>query len=117
MPARHGSRILLWTLLALIVAGGIGFVALLTVPAPVEGWLQGRIVLALRQHYRSDVQLENPHVTLVPRVSQTMSGAKHWLLVPFDPLFMKHGAGTYLPVAIAGTREHPEVKLQLNKIF
>jgi len=56
-------------------------------------------------------------VKLDARVSQTMSGAKHWLLVPFDPLFMKHGAGTYLPVAIAGTREHPEVKLRLDKIF
>jgi hypothetical protein len=46
-----------------------------------------------------------------------MTGAKHWLLVPFDPLFKKKGAGTYLPVAISGTREHPEIKLQLSKIF
>ena len=56
-------------------------------------------------------------VMLQATVSQTMSGLKHWLLVPFDPLFMKHGAGTYLPVEIAGTREHPEVRLQLGKMF
>jgi hypothetical protein len=56
-------------------------------------------------------------VKLNAKVSQTMTGTKHWLLVPFDPLFTKHGAGTYLPVTIAGTREHPEVRLQLNKIF
>ncbi len=46
-----------------------------------------------------------------------MTGPGHWLLVPIDPLFMKHGAGTYLPLAIAGTREHPEIKLQLGKVF
>ena len=56
-------------------------------------------------------------VRLDATVSQTMTGAKHVLLVPFDPLFKKHGAGTYLPVAIAGTREHPEVKLQWKKLF
>lgn len=60
------SRILLWTLLAFLAAGAIGLVVLLTVPAPVERWLQSRILLALRQHYKSDVQLENLHVTLVP---------------------------------------------------
>jgi hypothetical protein len=56
-------------------------------------------------------------VKLQATVSQTMGGLKHWLLVPFDPLFTKHGVGTYLPVEIAGTREHPEVRLQLGKMF
>ncbi len=56
-------------------------------------------------------------VRLDARVSQTMKGAKRWLLVPFDPLFNKHGAGTYLPVAISGTRQHPEVKLQFKKLL
>jgi hypothetical protein len=56
-------------------------------------------------------------VKLQATVSQTMGGLKHWLLVPFDPLFTKHGAGTYLPVEIAGTREHPEVRFQLGKMF
>jgi hypothetical protein len=56
-------------------------------------------------------------VRLDATVSQTMTGSKHVLLVPFDPLFKKHGAGTYLPVAIGGTREHPEVKLEWKKLF
>lgn len=66
MATRQRSRILLWTLLVLVVAGGIGIVFLLTVPPPVERWLQARVLLALRQHYQSDVQLENLHVTLIP---------------------------------------------------
>jgi hypothetical protein len=56
-------------------------------------------------------------VRLDATVSQTMTGSKRVLLAPFDPLFKKHGAGTYLPVAIEGTSEHPEVKLQWKKIF
>ena len=62
---------MLLTLLALVVAVAIGFVYLLTIPAPVERWLQGRILLALRQHYQSNVQLENLHVTLVPEFTAT----------------------------------------------
>ena len=46
-----------------------------------------------------------------------MTGAKKVLLTPFDPMFKKHGAGTYLPVDISGTREHPEVKVQWKKLF
>jgi hypothetical protein len=56
-------------------------------------------------------------VKLDATVSQTMTGAKHVLLVPFDPLFKKHGAGTYLPVEIGGTNDHPEIKLQWKKLF
>jgi hypothetical protein len=56
-------------------------------------------------------------VRLNATVSQTMKGAMHWVLVPFDPIFMKHGAGTYLPVAVAGTREHPEITVQWKKLF
>lgn len=56
-------------------------------------------------------------VRLQATVSDTMTGAKHVLLKPFDPMFKKHGAGTYLPVEIGGTREHPDVKLQWKKLF
>ncbi|HEX8812920.1 MAG TPA: hypothetical protein VF742_13095, partial [Terracidiphilus sp.] len=56
-------------------------------------------------------------VRLDARVSQMMTGAGHWILVPFDPIFMKHGAGTYLPVSISGTRAHPQIKLDWKKIF
>ena len=56
-------------------------------------------------------------VRLDASVSQTMTGAKHILLVPFDPLFRKHGAGTYLPVSITGDRDHPDIHLQWKKLF
>jgi hypothetical protein len=56
-------------------------------------------------------------VRLDATVSQTMSGAKRWLLTPFDPIFMRHGAGTYLPVSVDGTREHPELHLEWKKLF
>jgi hypothetical protein len=71
MTTRLRGRVLLFTLLALVVAVAIGLVYLLTVPAPIERWLQGRILLALRQHYQSDVQLENLHVTLIPEFIAT----------------------------------------------
>jgi len=56
-------------------------------------------------------------VRLTATVSQTMTGSKRVLLAPFDAIFMKHGAGTYLPVAVTGTRQHPEVKLQWKQLF
>ncbi len=43
---------MLWTLLAVGVIVGIGFVYLLTVPPPLERWLQARMLQALREHYR-----------------------------------------------------------------
>ena len=42
-------------------------------------------------------------------LSETQSGAKHWLLKPFDPLFKKNGAGFQVPLEITGTKDHPEV--------
>jgi len=71
MPARRKTRILLWSLLALLVAGAIGFVWLRTLPAPLESWLQDRVLLALREHYHGDVQLQNLHVTLIPTFRAT----------------------------------------------
>lgn len=56
-------------------------------------------------------------VSLDAKVSDTMTGAKRVLLKPFDPLFNKHGAGTWLPLEITGTRDKPDVKLQWKKLF
>lgn len=56
-------------------------------------------------------------VLLQAHVSETMTGAKRVLLKPVDPLFARHNAGTYLPVNITGNREHPNIKLDLGKIF
>jgi hypothetical protein len=66
MPRHRKSKLLLWLLPTIVLIAGIALVGLLTVPAPIERWLQDRVLLALRQHYQRDVQLQNLHVTLVP---------------------------------------------------
>ena len=71
MPLRRKSKWFLWLLGTICVLAGTAFFALLTVPTPVERWLQDRVVLALQQHYQRDVQLENLHVTLVPEFRVT----------------------------------------------
>ena len=63
--------ILLGTLLVVIVVGVAAFIYLLTVPPPLEHWLQARMLLALREHYQTDVQLQNLRVTLIPTVNAT----------------------------------------------
>jgi uncharacterized protein involved in outer membrane biogenesis len=71
MPARRITRILLWTVLALLVVVAAGVIVILTVPAPLERWLEGQILIALREHYQVNVKLENLHVTLVPEFYAT----------------------------------------------
>jgi hypothetical protein len=69
--------------------------------------------------------------------SDMLTGWKHWIAMPFDPLFKKDGAGLEVPVKIAGTKsdmkfgvdkaklkkqifsrhkDQPEVKTQDDKI-
>ena len=71
MPTRHTVRNLLWTALAFVAVVAITFIYLLTLPAPLQRYLQSRMLLALRQHYNADVQLQNLHVTLLPEFSAT----------------------------------------------
>ena len=66
MPLGRKTKIFLWTLLAVVVVLAIAVVSLLTVPPPLERWLQARMLQALHEHYQADVQLENLHVTLIP---------------------------------------------------
>lgn len=42
-------------------------------------------------------------------ISQMVTGWKAFLLIPVDPFFAKHGAGTEIPVAITGTRANPQI--------
>jgi hypothetical protein len=56
-------------------------------------------------------------VRLQAHVSDTMSGAKRVLLKPIDPMFARHNAGTYLPVNVAGDKDHPQIKLDIKKYF
>ena len=48
------------------------------------------------------------------RLSQMVTGWKHVLLVPADPFFSKHGAGTELPVRISGTESEPHFGLDFH---
>jgi len=48
---------------------------------------------------------------LKARVSETVTGWKHWLLRPVDPFLAKHGSGTYLHIKVAGTAEDPHFGL------
>lgn len=61
-------------------------------------------------NFAGDVRLRAP-------LSEVVGGSKGWLLFPVDPLFQKHGAGTYIPMTITGTRTHPEVHVQWRKLF
>ena len=56
-------------------------------------------------------------VRLQAHVSNTMSGAKRVLLKPIDPIFARHKAGTYLPVNLTGDKDHPQIKLDVKKVF
>ena len=49
----------------------------------------------------------NGHLRLQAKLSQTVTGAKSFLLKAFDPFFKKDGAGAVLPISITGTRENP----------
>ena len=54
---------------------------------------------------------------LQAKVSQTTTGFKSKLLKAIDPLFERKGAGTVIPIKIAGTREAPAIRVEIGKIF
>jgi hypothetical protein len=45
------------------------------------------------------------------KISETMTGWKHWVLKPVDPFFQKEGAGTLLHIKVAGTSKEPQFGL------
>lgn len=45
--------------------------------------------------------------------SAMLTGWKHWVVKPFDPLFKKNGAGLEVPVTISGTRS--DIKFGVDK--
>ncbi|MGD9906422.1 MAG: hypothetical protein AB7U83_23380 [Vicinamibacterales bacterium] len=47
-------------------------------------------------------------------ISRTLTGARRVLLRPLDPLFSKGGAGTRLVLDIRGTRDDPEVDIDVG---
>ncbi len=46
-------------------------------------------------------------------LADTQSGVKHWVLLPFDKLFEKNGAGFEMPITITGSRDHPEIGTEI----
>jgi hypothetical protein len=50
---------------------------------------------------------------LQAKISQTMTGWKHWLLKPIDPFFAKNGAGTFLKIKVTGSSKQPKFGIDL----
>jgi hypothetical protein len=48
------------------------------------------------------------------KLSQTMTGVKSFFLKAVDPFFSKNGAGTYVPIKISGTKDHPVYGLNFH---
>ena len=63
--------------------------------------------------YNMDRDTLNFHGTLklVAKLSQTVTGWKHWALKPVDPFFEKNGAGTFLRIRVDGPTSHPHFGL------
>ena len=49
------------------------------------------------------------------KLSQTLTGAKSFFLKAVDPFFSKKGAGTYVPIKITGTKDHPIYGLDFHR--
>lgn len=53
-------------------------------------------------------------LALMARVSNTVTGWKHWALKPIDPLFAKNGAGTFLHIQVEGDAHKPKFGVELR---
>ena len=51
------------------------------------------------------------------KLSEMVTGWKSWALKLVDPLFMKHGAGTEVPIEVTGTRSEPHFGVEMDKLF
>ena len=48
--------------------------------------------------------------------SDMLTGWKHWVAMPFDPLFKKDGAGLEVPVKISGTKSDMKFGVDMGKL-
>jgi hypothetical protein len=64
---------------------------------------------------RADMLDFHGTLKLQAKVSQTVTGWKHWALKPVDPFFSKNGAGTFLRIKVDGTSEDPNFGLDRGK--
>jgi hypothetical protein len=75
--------------------------------------------VALSGVYTLDGQTFNFQGTarMQAKLSEMVTGWKSWALKLADPMFMKHGAGTEVPIEITGTRSEPHFGVDLGKVF
>ena len=75
--------------------------------------------VAMRGVYTLDGSQFNFHgvARMQAKISEMVTGWKSWTLKLADPLFMKHGAGTEVPIEISGTRSQPHFGVEFGKIF
>ena len=59
-------------------------------------------------NFRGAARLDAP-------VSRMVTGFKHFLLMPFDPMFRKGGAGTRLAIEVKGTVEKPDFNVNIGR--
>jgi hypothetical protein len=66
--------------------------------------------VAVHGQYRLDGDILDFHgnLKLQAKVSQTLTGWKHWLAMPLDPIFEKNGVGTFLKIEIVGSARNPK---------
>ena len=55
----------------------------------------------------------NGELRMEAKLSQLVSGKKSFFLKAIDPFFSKHGAGTFLPIGISGTRDSPTLEFSI----
>jgi hypothetical protein len=55
----------------------------------------------------------NGELRMEAKLSQLVSGKKSFFLKAIDPFFSKHGAGTFLPIGISGTRDNPTLEFSI----
>jgi hypothetical protein len=48
--------------------------------------------------------------------SEMLTGWRHWVAKPFDPLLKKHGAGLEVPVKITGTKSDMKFGVDMGKL-
>jgi hypothetical protein len=72
--------------------------------------------VAVAGTYDLENDLMDFHGTLAlnARLSEMVTGWKRWVLMPVDPFFAKHGAGTFLHIKVDGSSHHPQFGLDLH---
>lgn len=71
------------------------------------------IKLAGSYNLRSEQIHMNGAFRMQATLSDTQSGIKHWALKPFDRFFEKNGAGFEAPISVTGTKQHPEIGMDV----